>query len=134
MFKITKDEEYVKVSIEVQKRTLARDPKIYYYYRDALRELRKVYPDLKIKETPENNLVVSSVREPHQGTWRFKILEKPKLDTTKIIKKQKKQASSQLSESLEESNNYKELDKVLTNSEEPATIEETTEKVQEQTE
>lgn len=142
MFKVIKEKEYISVTVKLQKRRLAKDPKIYYYYRDALLELRKVYPDIKINEVPENTIVISTVKAPHEGTWKFRILENKQDEKTnltknvkKLSKKQQLEALDELVELSQEMGGYdKELVADLTSDVESDIVEETVEKVQEPTE
>ena len=111
MFEVTKDDDYVSVTVVLQKRRLARESKIYFYYRDGLREAQKAFPDLALKQVPENSFVVSNVRAPHEGTWRFRILKDPKPNKAKFTKKEKTKnsdpdlTSSEKSATIEETNN-----------------------------
>lgn len=122
MFEIIKEKDYVIVSVKLQKRTLAKHPKLFIYMKDALREAKMSFPDLQISEKADNNQVASTVRSPHQVTWKFKIIEQKKEQKiTKKTRTTKKQLTEQIVADL-------------TSSENSATMEETLEKVQEPTE
>lgn len=122
MFEIKQEKNEVLVTVSLKKRILNKDPKIYIYAQDALREAKKHLPELNISNMADNTQVASTVRVPHEVTWRFKIIEKEE-QTSKFLNKKTKKAK-----------NTSELVEDLTSDLESATIEETTEKVQEPTE
>lgn len=137
MFDIKQEKNEIVVTVKLQKRTLAKHPKTYVYARDALREVKKRFPDLHISEVPDNAQVASTVRSPHEVTWKFKIIEKEEKQS-KIINKRPKRIFNQLDEIIKNSQELnsceKELDMDLTSPAESAILEETVEKVQEPTE
>lgn len=122
MFEVVKEKNFVSVRVKLNKRVYAKDPKVYIYVNDALREAKKAHPDLNISDKADNNQVASTVRSPHEVTWKFKIIEQK--DEQKTVK-HKKFEKKQLTEN-------RAID--LTSSENSATMEETLEKVQEPTE
>lgn len=85
MFEVKKDKDAVYVSVSLKKRVLARDPKIYVYPADALREAKKQYPDLDIAE-PLQKTVASTVRAPHEVTWVFPIHQPKEKTLTEVVK------------------------------------------------
>lgn len=74
MFEVLKEKDCVKVTVKLNKRVLAKEPKVYIYSRDALEEAKKHFPDVKIAEHPQKNFVASNVRMPHEVTWKFALL------------------------------------------------------------
>lgn len=89
MFIVTKDEEFVCVSVKLSKRVLSKQPKVYIYDNDALLEAKKMFPELNFSQKPEKSQVISSVSTPHEGTWMFRIV-KPKKQEQPQKQEQKK--------------------------------------------
>lgn len=93
MINVEKDENFVSVTVKMDKRVKAKDPKAYFYTLDALREAKEKFPELDIIQNPEKHHVVSNVRVPHEATWKFKIRAQPK--TSKETEEPKKDLNFQ---------------------------------------
>lgn len=139
MFEIKREENYISVKVSLQKRTLAKHPKVFIYSRDALAKAKETFPELNISDKADNSQVASTVRSPHEVVWKFKIIEQKEEQKTikhkKTIKKEQLDTLAELTRPSEEFSGYdKEFSADLTSSESSATMEETVEKVQEPTE
>lgn len=106
MFDIRKDEDYIYVEVKVKKRETKNDERVYVYWRECVEQIKNTFPEVDYEKYPEVPFVVSSVKEPHEGTWKFKINKEEK-------NKKKKPKSTQ------------EKSQHLTKVEECATVEET---------
>lgn len=72
MFNIEYNEQQVTVSVSLQERIYAKEPKIWIKTVDVVREIRQKYPDLEFIEKPEYDIVVSNTQEPYSGVWNFR--------------------------------------------------------------
>lgn len=94
MFEVTKDDDFVMVSAGLPKRILAKEPKIFYSFRDALLHANKVCYDVEFNQFPEEYFVISNTQEPHSAIWKFKIIKKEEpvkvVEETKSLTSQKK--------------------------------------------
>ena len=106
MFEVTKDEEFVSVTVKLKKRVMARDKKIYVYAKDALREAKRVFPELDLTVSNHNS-VASTVKAPHEVTWKFKIIKKPEpVQQPRLTRKQRREALAELTQLTEEAGGY----------------------------
>jgi hypothetical protein len=88
MFEITKDEDYIYVSVSLTKREFAREQKIWIREQDALDAVISEYPEVEIVPIAKEKITASNIREPHSATWSFplKKTKKPLTDKTKRAK------------------------------------------------
>lgn len=108
MFEVKKDEEFVSVTVKLKKRTRSQDPKVTVYTRDAYNAAKKEFPDLKISEKVEKPHTISTMRLPHEATWKFKILKHPKpvVEQPRLTRKQRREALAELTQLTEEAGGY----------------------------
>jgi len=94
MFEVTKDDDFVMVSAGLSKRILAKEPKLFYSFRDALSHAKKLCLDVEFNQFPEEYFIISNTKEPHSATWKFKIIKKEEpalvVEKTKSLTSQKK--------------------------------------------
>ena len=113
MFEVTKDKEFIFVKATVTRRRYSKEPKIRVHWREALKKAEETFPDVSFKEIPDHKNTLSNSEQDNM-TWKFEILEKAK---NKKIKNTRR-VREPVSKSDEEQNPF-------TNSEESATVEET---------
>ena len=133
MFEVRREKDKVIVEAKLQKRKVSREPIIFLFTKDAIREASAAFPNLKMHI--EKTCIISNTKEPYEGTWIFGIEEERKFNSFSKQRKKKQKEKELQSEPVEE----KVEEKLLTNEEESAKIEETSEPqsedlVQEQTE
>lgn len=80
MFRVKKDDNFVTVTLKLEKRVYAREPKLLYKTSDAYLEAKKIYFNIEFSEVPEEHTVVTNMKEPCSGQWRFAII-KPKQES-----------------------------------------------------
>ena len=106
MFKITKDNNEIKVSVKLPERKLSKDKKIVIDNQDALREAQLAYPDVDFLRLPKENAKADNRVGKLEATWLFEIVkkQKPKQDKVKKIltTKKKKDTVSKENESKKE--------------------------------
>lgn len=90
--KIENNNDKILATVKLRKRILSREPIIFVYTKDVLKEVMKEYPELKLKE--QNYEVISNTKEPHEATWEFKI-EKEKKTSSTFKNKKAKQAQTE---------------------------------------
>lgn len=122
MFEIKKEKEKIYVEVKLKKRLVSKEPIVFIYTQDVLKEVKEQFPDLQI--TSLNSDIATNTREPYGGTWIFNI--EKKTDFTKNSKKDKNQKQSKF---FEQKNKLlqKVEEQTLTNTEESAKMEETVE-------
>lgn len=98
MFEITKDEEFVSVTVKLKKRTHCRDKKIVIRTRDALQAARKKFSELDISEITEKAFTVSNTSSVNEATWKFKIKQPLKIEqeTSRFSRRQRRAPEQQV--------------------------------------
>lgn len=110
MFEVTKNDKEIIVTATLKKRKTISEKKIRVSWLNALEEAKSKFPDLRIKEVPDNKETATNYSD-NIVTWKFEIVR------TESRKNKKSKSSTKAA--------LKEEQQPLTFTEEPATVEET---------
>lgn len=80
MIEVKQEKDFVCVTVKMQKRVLAKEPKKFFYTKDAVEEVKKSLPEAIFKEQPLVEHVVSNCKEVQEATWKFPLVKEEKKD------------------------------------------------------
>ena len=124
MLEVTKDQNDVVVTATLSPRKFTSEEKISIHWEDAYREAKNKFPETEISDKPDSYLIVSNAQR-NSGTWKFKIIKKEEKIEDKSVENNKNKTKRR----KRKTNNFAEIVKSahnpLTPTEEPATVEET---------
>lgn len=78
MIEVKQEKDFVCVTVKMQKRVLAKEPKRFFYTKDAHEAAKTELPGINFKEEPLENHVVSNVKGLQEATWRFPLVKEEK--------------------------------------------------------
>jgi hypothetical protein len=93
MLQIVKKDNIVEVYAELKRREFASEAKIWLKIEQIMDELHRKYPEITIECCRNPELIVSNIKEPHNGSWTF-VVEDEKKDLTSRQKRVKLKESS----------------------------------------
>jgi len=78
MVEVKQEKEFVCVAVKMEKRVLAKEPKKFFYTKDALEAAKEELPDVKFKDEPLENHVVSNCKGVQEAIWKFPLVKEEK--------------------------------------------------------
>lgn len=78
MVEVKQEKNFVCVTVKMEKRMLAKEPKKFFYTKDALEAAKKELSNVKFKDEPLENHVVSNCKGIQEATWKFPLVKEEK--------------------------------------------------------